>query len=498
MVQLTHQQLNGHGHMLHLKPHKHNRVNRCITKGTGCRLHLDEEEIQGSGMWEVWIYYLVKWLLPLIIDYFKREPGLLPPHARSMLEKIGGETITSIKIFRYPIEGESWINYATLGSYAEAKKDLGYDKMYHLGLLINNKYRFEKEEVVKLREMEVPESKHPEFHELKLPSEPMIIASFIDNTRERLGNEAFSNYNAATKNCQIFSKNALEANGISTAPVKSWFQDVEAVFKKMYWYAKNVSEFATDLGALRNVWEEGYGVEDSDDDTKIKAEPKGLYLKFHPQDLSPIEEMYNKLGGPSWKGAKMNKNRESHDHPLRKIPNTKEPKFPYIAKGQETRKGKLYDVIQVSLYYRDNPSPSNQTWHRFPYEPIGYHDHDIEFVSIYYDPETKKPEKVYFSVHNNRTEGTWMDYNKCHFHNGYLVVYVARNSHSNWADNGRNGLHVRYERDGSRAAKGLADDYTSEHGPKLAVPFDEMGESFDWGSGINLSKGLRGQPNFDW
>jgi hypothetical protein len=111
-------------------------------------------------------------------------------------------------------------------------------------------------------------------------------------------------------------------------------------------------------------------------------------------------------------------------------------------------------------------------------------NNDVEFISIYY--LDNNPVKVYFSSHSTgQGEGHWVDYDKAEKRNGFLVIYIARNSHANYPTS---GTHARIY--------GFANDETSSSGPNRTFTWQEMTPSYDWnnGHGIGISKGLREAP----
>lgn len=196
---------------------------------------------------------------------------------------------------------------------------------------------------------------------------------------------------------------------------------------------------------------------------------QGVWLFFSEEDISPVDQ--HKPGS------------KRTDIPLAGI-RQGDPPVPYITKGVEKRSDGTYDVTTCSFYYKDNPA-IGVGWQLNPKsKSLGYHPHDIEYVSIYY--QNGQPKKVYFSTHSGG-EGHWRSYVDCEVRDGFLVVYVARNSHACYPDNGNRGEHKRIY--------GLANDYTSTRGPNRRYPFDQMSASFDWnGDGRRLYAGLRPPP----
>jgi hypothetical protein len=140
-------------------------------------------------------------------------------------------------------------------------------------------------------------------------------------------------------------------------------------------------------------------------------------------------------------------------------------------------------VITISFYYTENLAIGTG-WSLFPRSPdLGYHKHDIEYISIYFKGD--QPSKVFFSAHSSK-QGTWMNWNDCErSSDGNLVVYVARNSHANYPHAGT------YWR-----AFGTANDVCSARGSSLVLPLSLMLPSYNhrFDNGIALYQGLRPTP----
>ena len=378
-----------------------------------------------------------------------REAGKFPPSSRKLLEQVGNEKITSIRVDRSPISPTRYLKY--ISYYREALKRLDFDDTYHLVLVINDKYELQKNEVLNFSKF-VPRPK-TESRNVVLPDGfDLSINELIENTRKQMGMTNFSEYNVISNNCQKFVTSILKANDLLTDELDSFInQDVESLFKYLPKGTVKVINTITSTAARFNRLFEGEGM----NQFPLPEEPKGLLLKFSSTEQSRLEE--------AW-----------------------------ISMGQEQRKNGVFDVVQTSLYYPENIATGSLGkigWQQFPRSKnLGYHLHDVEFVSIYY--KDGKPEKVYMSSHVARPspkhEGNWYNYNDCEFSNGYLVVYVARGSHAN------------YNRPGNyKRMKNLANDIASGDGKSITLTFADLKPSIDkcfGDTGICVYKGLRTAP----
>jgi hypothetical protein len=202
------------------------------------------------------------------VSFSKRKAGLLPPKSRKLLEEIKDETITSLEIVRTPIE--SYINktlsLVSLGSWNNAIRSSGYDKLFHLSLFINKKYVFHKIEVTTLAR-ENPIKKDSEVMDasnvlVKISNTgiPLSINTMIENTKKFMGDEKFTSYDPVNNNCQDFLLGVFKGNNISTPEIEKFIkQDAEAIFQKTPQLTSMVARFVTDLGSRFNRLVEGEG-----------------------------------------------------------------------------------------------------------------------------------------------------------------------------------------------------------------------------------------------
>jgi hypothetical protein len=191
----------------------------------------------------------------------KRKAGLLPPRSRALLKKVGNEEIISLKAVRAPIlkPVKGFLDLLSLGSFSKALDKLGYDKAFHLALVINDKYTFDKQEVVRfdLKGKEPPEA---QYINIRVPPNT-TIDQFIEKTRQLMGDKNFSDYNAKTNNCQVFVMSALKANGVlDQSQVNFIKQDAVAIFNLMPKYVEKLAKDITDLGAVGSKLLEGEGL----------------------------------------------------------------------------------------------------------------------------------------------------------------------------------------------------------------------------------------------
>ena len=396
----------------------------------------------------------VDYLIPL------RKPGVLEPSARKLLEKVGNEKITSIDLVRSPIPGAGFLK--RLGFYKKVLGELYYDDLFHLAIVINDKYDLEKDWVVRFKPKRVRTKK--EVFSVPLPTGyDTSIAEFIDNTRRAMGNRKFSEYNVVTNNCQNFVSNALKANKIMTPEARKFArQNINELFNKLPTWATKLASAATNTRgpvslARFNRLIRGEGMEGEDEDemeesvkeeeeeSLYPSEPKGLILQFSSTEMSYLQDIYFSRG-----------------------------------------KYQGYDVVQAQMYYPDNfaiGGIGKLGWKQFPKsKKLGYHPHDVEGVSIYY--KDNQPVKVVMTAHGLK-ENNIYTYDECEKRDGYLVVYVARNSHSNYKTPGV-----------KKRLQGVANDVAATDGKTMTIPWSKMKPArlIEYKGCCTIYPGIRPQP----
>ena len=172
-----------------------------------------------------------------------------PPAVKAYLEKHGDTEITSIKVFRHPIN--SFINqfddYATFGKWSVLQKKYGFDKFFHVGLRLNDSIQLEREQTMKIGA--VRPKKEDEFFPVTM-YKPIKLRDLIDKAVKHAG-PSFFRYNAFNNNCQRFTIEILQANGLLTPAAERFInQSVEKLLKDLPSYVEPIAQTATDLGGV--------------------------------------------------------------------------------------------------------------------------------------------------------------------------------------------------------------------------------------------------------
>jgi len=142
-------------------------------------------------------------------------------------------------------------------------KNTGYDDLLHLGMIINNKYLLDKQDVIHFERSSLPTGKDVESIDVKVDKD-ITINQLLEKTRKRMGDSDFTNYSSKNNNCQDFILNILAANGLSTSETTKFVkQDLQKVFNNLPSYAEKIANAVTEAGrVLERIQEgEGYGAE---------------------------------------------------------------------------------------------------------------------------------------------------------------------------------------------------------------------------------------------
>jgi hypothetical protein len=195
----------------------------------------------------------------------------LPSSIQPLFEKYKNFKILSAQIRREPILAfvDKFINLISFGKFNEAKKNLGYDKMFHLSLILQlgsapgggengPKLLIEKNERINMTTSwkdgnQVQYS--PANGSLTIPGNP-TLGEFYDKTLKAVGDHQFFTYNAFAQNCQAFIADLLRSNGALTPEAQNFvLQDAQTVAKQLPFFVSKVAQFTTDTaGRVRQFF----------------------------------------------------------------------------------------------------------------------------------------------------------------------------------------------------------------------------------------------------
>ena len=188
---------------------------------------------------------------------FFNAPNKLPPNSEKIFKKNRDSQVVSIDVIRTPIASgiDKALNVLSLGQWEKNKKDLAYDKMFHLALIFtlrNNKQIIvEKNERINISDKFTIKS-DTEIMNVVMPY-TFTFEVYIDKARKLMGDHNFYQYDAFENNCQVFIRSILQANGLLTSELDKFiYQPTEELLRGIPTYVNKIARFATDLGAKLN------------------------------------------------------------------------------------------------------------------------------------------------------------------------------------------------------------------------------------------------------
>jgi len=198
--------------------------------------------------------------------------------------------ITSISLYRSPIKSfiDKFFNIISVGKWQELKQKYGYDKFYHLSMVIttNNKNIYiEKNEVINITS-NYKTDKNTETINVNLNNKTITLNELLENTRLKIGNEDYFLYSGfGNRNCQNFIKNILNSNGLLTPDIEKWlFQDLQELVKELPQSIKKISQVATDTAATFKKLTGGEDDNNNDEyiieDVKLIGSAKSDFNKY--------------------------------------------------------------------------------------------------------------------------------------------------------------------------------------------------------------------------
>ena len=197
--------------------------------------------------------------------------------ARRVINKFANEKINDIIIYRNELsKGLKFVLSAvSRQDFDKRVKELGYDKLYHLGIVIDTnkgRYSLEKNETITLKERPIikgeacrrastshtpdaPEAcgaRHREHETLAFKvNKTLTLSQLLNNTHKYMGNKYFV-YDAIRNNCQDFILSIFKANHLSSPNVDKFIKqnNLDSLFDKQ---TKTAVDVVTETGGRLNT-----------------------------------------------------------------------------------------------------------------------------------------------------------------------------------------------------------------------------------------------------
>jgi len=186
-----------------------------------------------------------------------------PPKVRKIIQDNSNKNIVSITVGRNPVQKKvtTLLNLLSLGKVEEAQKDLNYDDLYHLFMLVGlddgKTLLVEKNAVINM------EYVRPDYQAKDKVSvnvnHDIKFGEMIENAVNHVGPDIYL-YNAQTNNCQVFISNLLLYSGLLTNELSGFIsQDIVKVLETSPGYIEQITNFATELNAKWDRFVHGEG-----------------------------------------------------------------------------------------------------------------------------------------------------------------------------------------------------------------------------------------------
>jgi hypothetical protein len=235
-------------------------------------------------------------------DITKTDLSNYPNSAKKTMETLGDLPVESAEIVRTPISKvlSKFINLLSAGKFEQASKDAGYDKLFHLQLVLNvvdkngnrKKVAIQKTERVQVDGSLTGVTAETEYLSISIGNKNFTPNEMLEKTRKRIGDRDFFGYDSFKNNCQNFILNLLKSEGLAGAKeTKFLYQDTKAIADKIPALSKKIMNFTTDAG---NVFSKvlGFGNEKRGRGRPKKdvvSMPKKEYLKEHKRLIKVLE-----------------------------------------------------------------------------------------------------------------------------------------------------------------------------------------------------------------
>lgn len=234
-------------------------------------------------------------------DITKTDLSNYPNSAKKTMGTLGDLPVESAEIVRTPISAvlSKFINALSAGNFEKASKDAGYDKLFHLQLVLNvvdkngnrKKVAIQKTERVQVDGSLTGVTAETEYLNISIGNKKFTPNEMLEKTRKRVGDRVFFGYDSFENNCQSFILNLLKSEGLAGAKeTKFLYQDTKAIADKIPALSKKIMNFTTDAG---NVFSKVLGFGSARGRGRPKKDvvsmPKKEYVKEHKRLIKVLE-----------------------------------------------------------------------------------------------------------------------------------------------------------------------------------------------------------------
>jgi hypothetical protein len=216
----------------------------------------------------------------------------LPRKIQNLYKKVKNDKVTELEIFRRPVGKaiEKALDAFSGNAVDKFFKETKYDKLFHLGIIVNKKYLFHKQENFTIETIPGGYKKFVKGKELELSpvsgfSDDLTIKRMFRDTRKLMGDKFYS-YDAFKNNCQKFVVKVMTAIG-AKFDKDFVLQDLKKLSKKVPSFTKKLTNFFTDFArTARRVI--GLGAEEEPKAIENVVEEKNEIIEEKPKTTSIV------------------------------------------------------------------------------------------------------------------------------------------------------------------------------------------------------------------
>lgn len=228
-----------------------------------------------------------------------------------IIKQYGFYPIVGMQIYRTPLNNVLGValNVLTLGQWFSLMKEFGFDKFYHLALVVtvqtpkgHKNIIIEKNETINVS-TSYSTNKNTETLPVGIRPDRFSkgISHLLIRTRQVAGDDAYFLYDAFRNNCQYFIKYILQSNDLySEEAAKFLFQDISELASKLPSFVKSTARGITDTAAtFKKII--GAGGSEGEKLTEVRsiAKSKGIKgeINFSPNKNKKyvIQNSYGKI-----------------------------------------------------------------------------------------------------------------------------------------------------------------------------------------------------------
>jgi hypothetical protein len=213
-----------------------------------------EEHTEKAHGGSIISYVMKKKLSPNLSGYTKKTTA--------SLKQFGDIPIKKIAIYRTPLHGilNQIVNIISIGKWNELQKKYGFDKFYHLALIVhleNNKtIMIQKLDVIDVSAaFKTASDTEIDYIDNYDANMKLTINDMFANARRSVEDKLWFGYDALYNNCQYFLKYVLENSDLYDAQAQEFlFQNLEELTKELPGYVGKIMNSVTNTAAtISNV-----------------------------------------------------------------------------------------------------------------------------------------------------------------------------------------------------------------------------------------------------